>query len=307
MRSGFAGDTATGRIQHGDTGMRCPSLLFAVYAKLRNFACKITAMQIRTPQEIAQLAAQTSQTKTDLTRRTGRLCVLGVMAGAYIALGGLLSVFCGFGFPEVSAANPAVQRILSGLAFPLGLTLIVVLGGELFTGNNALMMPALMTRKASPALVARNWTVVWLSNFVGAQAFMWLMVVLTGLLDAPSPWRDGMASVAQAKASLPWIQVFFRGIGANWLVCLALWLAMSGKTLTEKALGCWLPVAAFVILGFEHSIANMFFIPCGMYCGADVTAAAMMWNNIVPATLGNIAGGALFVGTAHTRLFLKQR
>lgn len=261
-------------------------------------------MRILTPAQIAESARNASLAKLSLTRDSaGRLCTLGMLAGAYISLGALLSIICGYGFPAVTEGNPGMQRILSGLAFPLGLTLIVVLGGELFTGNNAMLMPAFLSRKATVADVVRNWTLVWLSNFAGALLFLWLIVVMTGVLDAPSAWRDGAAAIATAKSSLPWAQVFFRAIGANWLVCLAIWLAMSGKTLLEKALGCWLPVAAFVILGFEHSIANMFFIPCGIYCGADVTVWQMVWNNLIPATLGNIVGGALLVGALHTRIF----
>lgn len=265
-------------------------------------------MHIRTPQEIAETANQTSRSKLDLTRNsTGRLIVLGLLAGAYISVGALLSIICGYGFPGVTSGNPAMQRMLSGLVFPLGLTLIVVLGGELFTGNNALLVPVFMNGQAKWTEVLRNWTTVWLANFGGTLLFLWLMVMMTGLLEAPSVWRDGAASIATAKCTLPWLQVFFRGVGANWLVCLALWLAMSGKTLLEKALGCWLPISAFVIIGFEHSVANMFFIPCGIYCGADVGIGQMLLSNLIPATLGNIVGGALLVGAVHTRLFLKGK
>ena len=106
---------------------------------------------------------------------------------------------------------------------------------------------------------------------------------------------------------MPWITVFIKGIGANWCVCLAIWLALSAKSSGAKMFGCWLPVMAFVALGYEHSIANMFFIPCGMLEGAEVTPLQMVTANLIPATLGNIIGGALFVGCVHTYLHLKKQ
>ena len=264
-------------------------------------------MSVPTPAETLQNALNAGRAKAALTAgNAGRLTVLSIMAGAYIALGGLLSVVIGFGFPEATAANPALQRLLSGLAFPIGLTLIVLLGGELFTGNNAVLMPPLMERTTPLANVLKNWTIVWCGNFVGALAFTWLLAVLPGI-TAAEPWHTAVQNIAVAKTTMPWFTVFLRAIGANWCVCLALWLAFSSSTLTQKVISCWIPVAAFVALGYEHSIANMFFIPLGMAEGAPVTIGAMFLDNLVPATLGNIAGGALLVGALHTRLHAPRR
>lgn len=263
-------------------------------------------MQIRTPRQIIETAHSVGCGKIDVMRNTpGRLIVLAILAGAYISLGGLLSIVVGYGFPGLTAENPAMQKVLSGLVFPLGLTLIVVLGGELFTGNNALLIPVAFRGDARWAEIFKNWVLVWLGNFVGALLFMCLLVTLTGLVAA-DPWHTAVVNIAQAKVSMPWLTVFLKAIGANWCVCLAIWLALSGKTLVEKTLGCWLPVAAFVILGFEHCIANMFFIPCGMAEGAEVTIVSMFMDNLFPATLGNIVGGALFVGALQARLYFKD-
>ncbi|MDE5786237.1 MAG: formate/nitrite transporter family protein, partial [Duncaniella sp.] len=213
-------------------------------------------MSLRTPGEILDLSVSAATRKAALTRRPILLLTLAIMAGAFIALGGALSIMAGWGFADV-AANPSLQKILSGLTFPIGLVLTVILGAELFTGNNAMMMPALMQRRVTATDVAVNWVSVWTGNFIGALLFGFLLIKATGTLDA-SPYRESLISMAQTKASLPWLTTLLRGIGANWLVCLAVWLAMSADTLGGKVLGCWIPVATFVILGYEHCVANMF-------------------------------------------------
>lgn len=231
--------------------------------------------------------------------RGDKLMLLSMMAGAYIAIGGVLSVVAGFGFPELTAGNPSLQRLLSGAAFPIGLILVVILGAELFTGNNAVLMPAALQGKISPWAAVRNWVAVYLGNFMGALLFTMLFVYAVGL-TAAEPYHSAVQRIAKAKVAMPWHVVLLKGIGANWFVCLAVWLAASAKTMLAKMAGCWLPVMAFVALGYEHSIANMFFIPIGMLEGADVTLHQFFIANLLPATIGNIIGGALLVGTAYT-------
>lgn len=260
-------------------------------------------MKIKTPAETASAALDVGAAKAALTGRRSllRLVVLSIVAGAYIAFGGALSFIIGQGMSGIAAANPAIAKIGSALMFPIGLILIVTLGGELFTGNNALLMPPMMRQGLSPARVVANWTIVWAGNFVGALVFATALVWGAGL-TAADPWHSAIITVAQTKCSLPWMTVFLRAIGANWCVCLAVWLALSGHNLIEKMAGCFLPVMAFVALGYEHCVANMFFIPLGMLEGADVTVATLFTANLIPATLGNIVGGALFVGTLFTWL-----
>lgn len=264
-------------------------------------------MKILSPSEITEAAANAGAAKARLTSSsTIRLLISACLAGAYISLGGILSMTLGFGFPELTATNPALQRLLSGAAFPIGLILVVVLGAELFTGNNAVLIPSMIKRHHGPGLTLRNWTLVYLGNLIGALAFTYFMVYRCGLTSA-DPWHAAAVKVAEAKVSMPWDVVFLKGIGANWCVCLAVWLALSGKTLLEKALGCWLPVMAFVALGYEHCIANMFFIPLGILEGADVGIMQAITANFIPSTLGNIAGGALLVGAVNGYLFLRSR
>ncbi len=260
-------------------------------------------MSVKQPHEITIATLDVADKK--LSTPMCRLVILSILAGAYISLGGALSVVTGFGFSSASADNPALQRLLSGATFPIGLILVVVLGSELFTGNNATLMPALVARRVGFRSVLRNWLVVWLGNFAGAMTFILLFVVGSGIFDV-EPFRAALVGIAETKMSLSWLTVLFRGIGANWCVCLAIWLALSSSSLIGKMAGCWFPVMAFVVLGFEHSIANMFFIPAGMILGADVSVGALLFGNLLPATLGNIVGGAIFVGCVHAHLHLPR-
>lgn len=264
-------------------------------------------MEVRTPKEVIECAVKAGTNKAALSSggNYGRFAVLAILAGVYIAFGGILSLTIGYGFPGITAENPGLQRLLSGCMFPIGLILVVILGAELFTGNNALLIPSYMAGKHSFGAVLRNWLLVYLGNFIGAVTFTWLLVYSCGLTSA-EPYHGAIVKIAEAKVSMPWITVFLKGIGANWCVCLAVWLALSGHGLFEKMVGCWLPVMAFVALGYEHSIANMFFIPAGMFEGANVSVVQAITANLIPATLGNIAGGALFVGCAHAYLHLQK-
>lgn len=253
-------------------------------------------MPVRTPAQTLEVATDAGLAKA--RRPIGRLAAGSILAGAFIALGGVLSLVIGFGFPQITAANPALQRLLSGFVFPIGLMLVVILGADLFTGNNALLVPPLARRQLSPMRVAVNWVEVWIGNFIGALLFAYFLVYIPGITSAQY-YTDALTNMAIAKTSASFGVVFLKGIGANWCVCLAVWLALSGKRLLEKLIACQIPVMAFVILGYEHCVANMFFIPLAMMQGAPVDIATLFSANLLPATLGNIAGGALFVGALH--------
>ncbi len=261
---------------------------------------------MKTPQETTEAAAIAAEKKLALQHQSPkRQIAAAIAAGAYIALGGLLSTVIGYGFTEASAGNPSLQKVLSGLTFPIGLVLVVVLGAELFTGNNAVLIAGAWRRKAGLRDISANWSIVWLGNFGGALIVAWLLAHTAGI-TAAEPYHSAIISIAQAKCSTPWGVILVRAIGANWCVCLAVWLAMSSDRLTGKVLGCFLPVAAFVMLGYEHCVANMFFIPCGMMEGAAVSVSDMLWRNLVPATIGNIIGGAVFVGMLQSYLHLRR-
>lgn len=264
-------------------------------------------MTIKSPIEITEAAIAAGKAKIERTmHRPVSLLVSAMLAGAFIAIGGVLSLIVGYGFPEATADNPSLQRLLSGAMFPIGLILVVVLGAELFTGNNAVLIPACMRGDYKLSAVIRNWVIVYIGNLIGAVAFTYLFVYLTDL-TAPQPYHNAITGIGVIKTSMSWPVVMLKGIGANWFVCLGVWLAFSGHSFVEKALGCWLPVMAFVALGFEHSIANMFYLPLALLEGAPITIDMAITNNIIPATIGNIIGGALFVGALHTYLHHHQR
>ncbi len=265
-------------------------------------------MSIKTPIEVINDAIEAGARKATLTNGNFlKLFTLSILAGIYISMGGVLSLIIGFGFPEITAANPSLQRMLSGFMFPIGLILVVILGAELFTGNNALLIPSYLARRHSFFTVIKNWILVYFGNLVGALFFTYLFVYLCGL-TASDPYHSAIIKVSESKVlSMSWLTVFLKGIGANWFVCLAVWLALSGRSLLGKMAGCWLPVMAFVALGYEHSIANMFFIPLGMMEGADITITLAIVNSFIPATLGNIVGGAVFVGAVYGYLNLQKQ
>ena len=229
-----------------------------------------------------------------------QLIVRAAMAGAFIALGGLLSVVASAGFAD----NASLQKIVSGLTFPIGLLLTVIFGSELFTGNCAVLVPGVASRRVSYKSLFTNWTLVWLGNFIGALIIVGIMGIGSGTLDN-EPFASAITKIAAAKSSLAPSPAFWRAIGCNWLVCLGVWLAMCGDTLPAKALGCWIPVGAFVILGFEHCVANMFFIPAGMLLSDVGIDLAALMHNLIPVTIGNIVGGTLFVGMLNTWLYSK--
>lgn len=264
-------------------------------------------MSVKSPQEVIESAIEIGQKKVSISNKSfGKLSILSILAGAYIAFGGTLSLIVGYGFPEATADNPSLQRILSGFMFPIGLILVVILGAELFTGNNALLIPAYMQRKYKMWDVMKNWGLVYLGNFVGAVTFTYLFVYECGL-TANSPYMDAVVKIAENKVyTMSWLTVFLKGIGANWCVCLAVWLALSSKSFVGKMIGCWLPVMAFVALGYEHSIANMFYIPAGVFEGAQISLYDAIINSFIPATIGNIVGGAVFVGMAYVYINNKK-
>ena len=238
------------------------------------------------------------------------MIVLGLLAGFYVAIGGILAVVVSNGAAPAIGSGPS--RFLSGSVFSLGLILVILGGAELFTGNN-LMVIGLFSKRISLRSMLYNWTIVYLSNFVGSLLIV-LLVVGAGLLLL----EDGKvgllsAEIAKTKIELGFLKAFVRGIGANWLVCAAVWLAVGGRSNIDRIMGIYFPIMAFVALSFEHSVANMFLIPLGLVAAlepsviseigrsnlTDVTVLNFLIRNLLPVTLGNIVGGAVLVGGAY--------
>lgn len=221
------------------------------------------------------------------------LAMLGVLGGAFVGLGAMMFTLVA----SDASLGFAAQRLLGGLAFSLGLLLVTVAGAELFTGNNLLAMGwadgCLGTRE-----LLRNWAVVCTANFAGAVAVA-LLVWLSGQAGM-NGGAVGRAAVriALAKAELGAVEAFFRGVMCNVLVCLAAWMALAGRSVVDKAVAIVFPIAAFVAAGFEHSVANMYFLPFAMLLGAPIGAGDML-RNFVPVIAGNLVGGSVLVALVY--------
>ena len=224
--------------------------------------------------------------------------LMGFLAGAFIAFGGFLAVMVGGGVPGIKAANPGLQKFIFGAAFPVGLMLVVIAGSELFTGNTAISIPGVLSKRIRWAAWLKNLFLSYAGNLSGSLFVAYFLAYHTRLL-VDAPWLQFATGISEAKVSAGFGVLFLRGIGCNWLVCLAIWLAVASDDVAGKILGIWFPIMAFVALGFEHSIANMFFIPLGIFYGAQVSWYQFFVANLIPVTLGNIVGGSLFVGAVY--------
>jgi formate/nitrite transporter len=226
---------------------------------------------------------------------------LGVLAGAFIALGAMLFTLVatdhGMGF------GPA--RWLGGIAFSLGLVMVVIAGAELFTGNNLLVM-AWVDGRIRLAELARNWAIVYLANLVGAVGMAVLVWLADGLALGQGRVLETAAAIARAKVELGPAEAFFRGVLCNLLVCMAVWLSFAAREVTGKILAIVFPISAFVALGFEHSIANMYLIPVAIVHGVPGVGLGGLLANLVPVTAGNVVGGGGLVALAYWLCYRQQ-
>ena len=246
--------------------------------------------------------------------------ILSIVAGAFIAFGAILYTYV----IHDSSLSLGLTKLLGGLVFCLGLILVIVAGAELFTGNNLIVM-AYVSRKISLQRLLRNWTIVFFGNLAGSLAMVFL-------LSQSGQWAEAEASVgvkalmiANGKVNLTFLQALSRGILCNILVCLAVWLCFSGRSVTDKVLAIIFPITAFVALGFEHSVANMYFVPAGLVLkhNTQVLSAAegllgqvpdlsrltifgFLVRNLLPVSLGNIIGGGLLVGIIYWFVYLRR-
>ena len=246
--------------------------------------------------------------------------ILAMLAGAFIAFGAVLYTFV----THDSAMSMGITKLLGGLVFCLGLILVIVAGAELFTGNNLIVM-AYVSRKVTAGQLLKNWGIVFAGNFVGALVIV-LFMYLSGHLGVSGGKLSLYAiKIANAKVNLPFVEALFRGILCNVLVCLAVWLCFSGRSVTDKILAIIFPITVFVALGFEHCVANMYFIPAGLVIKHDpellqrvltlsngtlnvdnLSVGSFLLGNLLPVTLGNIIGGGFFVGAVYWFVYLRR-
>ena len=261
------------------------------------------------PREISEKIGSVGVSKARLSFL--QTSMLGVLAGAFIGLGALYFTLVA----SDASLGFAATRVLGGFAFSLGLVLVSVGGAELFTGNN-LMVMAWADRRITAVELLRNWSVVYVANAVGAVGLA--LTVYLANHGAMNGGAVGVAyvKIAAAKTALPFGEAFFKGVLCNVLVCLAVWLAMAGRTVVDKIVAIVLPISAFVAAGFEHSVANMYFIPLGWLLAGSVTLPATVdvshlgWAglaaNLMPVTLGNIVGGSGMVALVYYMVYRRS-
>jgi formate transporter len=269
------------------------------------------------PAEMAERAEGIGVAKASLD--APRLFMLAVLAGAFIALGG---VFATTALAGTGTSPWGPVRVLAGVAFSVGLVLVVVGGAELFTGN-ALIVMAWASGRVSTSAVLRNWGIVYAGNLAGAVAIALAVCLAGSQRGGDGAYGIAAFAIARAKLQLGFGQAIVLGVLGNVLVCLAVWLSYSARTTTDRLLAVVLPISAFVAAGFEHSIANMYFVPFAILVAAvdpdfvtahglglqlvALTWSAFLGRNLLPVTFGNIVGGAGLVGAVYWFVYLRPR
>ncbi|MGI6097977.1 MAG: formate/nitrite transporter family protein [Dethiobacteria bacterium] len=268
------------------------------------------------PPKIAENVVRTAEKKA-ATKNTS-LLLLAFLAGVYIALGAVL--FSVVTNDLAAHIGDGMSRLVGGMTFSLGLVIVVLGGAELFTCNNLIMTMGFLQKRINYRQVLYNWTWVYLFNVIGA-----ILIAVFFLFSGIWKANDGAIAlravdIAYTKVSLPWSEALFRGILCNWMVCLAVWLSLAGKDAISKIVGIVLPITASTAIGFEHSIANTYFVSMGIFLKAQtglqeiltplaiegLTWRSFFTNNLIPVTIGNIIGGAIFVAVIYWQIYLRS-
>lgn len=248
-------------------------------------------MGINSPAETADIWINNGVKKAGLP--VGKMIVLGMLAGVYIGFGACVFV------QATAAGGDAFQsmaaKLIGASLFPVGLMMVILCGAELFTGNNLLAL-ALMDGKITWGKMLRNWCVVYIANLAGSVILAFLLAKSSLFADAAG---ERAMAIASAKTSIPFMPALIRGILCNILVVLACWFQAGAKDMIGKIFAIWFPIMLFVFAGFEHSVANMTYIPLGIFLGADVTWGAFFIGNLLPVTIGNMIGGAVIIPFAY--------
>ena len=269
-------------------------------------------MSAREPQEMAEAAVTTGTKKVN--RSWDRVLLSSFLAGAYIAFGGLVAITISSGLDPGTWGT--LPTLFTGAAFTLGLVLVLIAGSDLATGNMMLVPLSAMRGKVDMSGVARNLSLVLLGNLLGAVFVAFFLAVQTGVIGLSDAdpgttaalTHERLASIALDKSAehTAW-QTFLRGVGCNWLVCLAVWMSLAATSVSGKILAIFFPIMAFVAMGFDHVVANMFFLPAAIFSGVpDITWGDAVVNWALAGT-GNLVGAVIFVSTSYWYLFLKDQ
>ncbi|SFC60197.1 formate/nitrite transporter family protein [Butyrivibrio sp. YAB3001] len=260
---------------------------------------------MKSPAEIAAKYETVGTSKTEMP--FGKTLLLGILAGAFIALGGL-----GSQIASCCAADPSSARMISSVVFPIGLFMVLVGGAELFTGNCLITIPVL-SGKAKISGMLRNWVIVYFGNMIGGFLIALLASYSHIYSFSNNELAQSVVSTAVTKANISFSDGLLRGILCNVLVCMAVWCSFAADELAGKVFALWLPVMLFIICGFEHCVANMYFIPAGMLASAlygipadGLSLFGFFVTNLIPVTIGNIIGGGICVGAMYYAIYLKK-
>jgi formate transporter len=265
-------------------------------------------MSAREPQEMAQVAADTGAKKVH--RSWDRVLVSSFLAGAYISFGGLVAITVSSGLDPATWGT--LPTLFMGAAFTLGLVLVLIAGSDLATGNMMLVPLSAMRGKIGLGDVAKNLTLVLLGNLLGALFVAFFLAVQTKVIgDADSEGSalltyERLVSIAEGKTGHTAWETFLRGVGCNWLVCLAVWMSLAATSVSGKILALFFPIMAFVAMGFDHVVANMFFLPAAVFAGVPGVGWGDTVVNWLLAGAGNLIGAVIFVATSYWYLFLRD-
>lgn len=255
---------------------------------------------INTPKELIQNYIEIGKRKVEMPTR--KVFLLAFFAGVFISLGAV-----GANTLSCMITNPSVAKLFAGMIFPAGLTMVVIAGGELFTGNCLLFIPWL-SEKISFGKMVKNLIVVYFGNFLGAMSIV-LGVYYSGQLHFfGGELMDFTLQVAINKCHYTFIEALILGVFCNFLVCIAVCMSFAGKTVVDKTVGLFFPIFLFVASGYEHSVANMYYIPIGILLDHhnELTWAMFFHSNLLPVTIGNIIGGAFFVAALYYLLYIRR-
>ncbi|HEY6761796.1 MAG TPA: formate/nitrite transporter family protein [Baekduia sp.] len=259
-------------------------------------------MSFKTPAEIAVAGVETGTTKAALS--WDKALVAGFLAGAYIAFAGLLAVVTSAGMdPKLWGG---VQTLVTGGVFTLGLVLVVVAGSELLTGNMALVPLAVLGGRVTVGRLSFNLFWVLIGNLIGSLFVAYFLAKETGVITAPAPLARLTAIATTKEVTESDWQIFLRAVGCNWLVCLAVWMALGAEDIAGKVLAIFFPIMAFVAMGFDHVVANMFFLPAAIFAHVPGVDWGDTLKNWVFAFLGNFFGAVIFVATTYWYLYIKD-
>jgi formate transporter len=265
-------------------------------------------MTAKEPAEVARVASTSGAKKVH--RTWDRVLVSAFLAGAYISFGALVAITVSSGLDPGTWGT--LPTLFMGAAFTLGLVLVLIAGSDLATGNMMLVPLSAMNGKITVADVVRNLTLVLVGNLLGALFVAYFLAVSTGVIGDPESSGGAgltfarLAEIAEGKTSHTAWEVFLRGVGCNWLVCLAVWMSLAATGVAGKVLAIFFPIMAFVAMGFDHVVANMFFLPAALFAGVEGVGWDDTLLNWLLAGLGNLVGAVVFVGTSYWYLFLRD-